>query len=176
MHRTSMLGLKAKLKTQTRRLAYLGKPHASPWRQLRRGDKLWVRENWRPDDYAITDISRTIFMADATDQQLFETRGAIKWRPSIHLPRVRSRYWLHLLADVTEESVQLISDADAYREGYPGKGNWERRSAAQYSDGCDAVHWYRDLWCMLHGKSSWEANPTVAVISFIAHEGNIDAT
>jgi hypothetical protein len=33
-------------------------------------------------------------MADASDGSLRETRGVIRWRPSIHLPRIRSRLTL----------------------------------------------------------------------------------
>ena len=98
-------------KSQTRRLAWLDEASRKPslWQRVKPGDRLHVRENWRPDDYAPDDVERTIFMADASDEVLAETRGIIRWRPSIHLPRARTRLTLIVGAVIVPNGCSTVS-------------------------------------------------------------------
>lgn len=80
------------------------------------GDRLWVRETWRADDYAPNDPTRTIYRADMPAEVQKETQDVIPWRPSIFMPRTRSRITLEIVS-VGVERVQDISEEDAIAEG-----------------------------------------------------------
>lgn len=165
-------------KTMTRRLArqtgapkvirgreYTGYDRASKWSRAKPGDSLWVRENWRADDFAPDDPERTIYQADVPADALNETRGIIKWRPSIHLPRARSRLTLNVTA-IKVERLQDISEEDARAEGVtaeplPGDG-WTPYRAS-----------FALLWDALHGPDAWHANPLVVAITFDVLKQNI---
>lgn len=153
-------------KTMTRRLA------SSPLRKCAPGDRLYVRENWRADDFAPDDAARTIYMADANPGALAETRGIIKWRPCIHMPRVRSRLTLIVTATKVER-LQDISDADAIAEGWPH--DLAKRSPLNPPSENRPRFWFAGLWLNLHGQESWDANPFVVAITFRAIRANIDA-
>lgn len=119
-------------------------------------ERLWVRETWRRDDY---DPAGVIYAADAPADALAETRGIIKWRPSIFMPRDASRITLEI-ASVRAERLQDISEADAKAEGC---------TARTYRDGRGhepAVVDFRDLWGKINGVGAWNANPWVWVVEF----------
>ena len=155
-------------KTMTRRIAYQTRRGFAPaknpliegpWTRVQPGDRLWVRENWKPDDFAPNDPARTIHMADINSEAIRETRGIIKWRPSIHLPRNRSRLTL-IVEAVKREPLQAISIADVIAEGIPATA---------------PVSAFADLWRGLHGPKSWDDNPEVVAIRFRVIKANIDA-
>ena len=82
------------------------------------GDRLWVRETTAEFiDYDYIDgreveLGRDIvYRADGEDQKRHS-----KWRPSIHMPRERSRITLEIVS-VRVERLQDISEADADAEG-----------------------------------------------------------
>jgi hypothetical protein len=181
-------------KTETRRFAWLEEKvgeqrKPSVWQRVKPGDRLYIRENRRPDDYAPEDKARTIFMADAPEQALRETCGVIRWRPAIHLPRNRTRLTLIVNA-VKIEPLWNISERDCEAEGVvlepadppfwyvPGilphditfVGVEERADRMPH-----AVQSFRKLWIHLHGREGWDANPEVVAISFRVIKANIDA-
>jgi hypothetical protein len=147
-------------KVMTRRLA------ASPLRKCQPGDRLYVRENWRADDFAPDDAGCTIYMADAPADALRETKGVIKWRPCIHMPRTRSRLTLIVTATKVER-LQDISEANAHDEG----------AMIEYGEGANISERraFELIWRHLHGVDNWNANPEVVALSFRVEKNNIDA-
>lgn len=154
-------------KTQTRRVVknpallwleqfepkYVALPgnHLSPYGYA--GDRLWVRETWGVlfDDAADRD-DPTWWAADYAPGELDQQARPRRWRPSIHMPRWRSRIDLDVTG-VRIERLQDISYDDAVAEGI----------AHDYPK---AVAQYRDLWEDINGAGSWATNPWVWVIEF----------
>lgn len=175
-------------KTQTRRIIrlqsqaivgdVLGQPQwyldGDPERIIRcpygvAGDRLWVRETWRPTPYRAKTKGKNAVIQLRSDNVEFEvtTPGIIKcdemhkWRPSIFMPRKLSRITLEI-TKVRVERLQDISEEDAKAEGINGV----------YPSGSDELTYingpggYRWLWDSLHGKGAWQLNPWVWVIEF----------
>lgn len=153
-------------KTQTRRAWPTQPPPGVPigWvpgetsagRYGKRGDRLWVRETWAaPHQYDghqpahIPALTRWHYAAT-------EERGGLRWRPSIHMPRVASRMTLQI-TDVRVERLQAISRGDAMAEGCP---------FANMAAGPDPRAWYADLWDAINGAGAWDSNPWLWVVEF----------
>jgi hypothetical protein len=145
------------------------------------GDRLWVRETWRPAerpepkaiDYR-ADFSEAELLADVQSED-----PDLRWRPSIHMPRAKSR----LLLEVTEvraERLQGISEEDAIAEGarhfpdlpslsrYGQDPRWSFFDATSV-DQClgSARHAFGNAWNKINGaRADWDANPWVWAISF----------
>lgn len=137
------------------------------------GDRLWVREAWKPHsiyaDRRPSDIPpSTIFYA--ADEKYAPSNTP--WRPSIYMPRWASRLTL-TVTDVRVQRLQDISPGDAKAEGV----------ASQLVDhgGVGPEGSYRDnfrkLWNELNEKRGygWDVNPWVVAITFTAEQRNIDA-
>lgn len=132
-----------------------------------RGDRLWVRETWAPEQYdadatTIAQIEASVRMpAYAAD---FSGQPAYKWRPSIHMPRWASRITLEVTG-VRVERLQDISEADAIAEGIVRApyGWWSGREG---SSSPTAIGAYALLWEQINGPGSWDANPWVWVVEF----------
>ena len=120
----------------------------------RKGDRLWVRETynmfapWAGFFYAADDHSFGIGEYDDPDH--IEPHN-MRWKPSIHMPRIASRITLEITG-VRVEHLQDISAADCLAEGVAPTD--------------DPVAEYRSLWESLYGAGSWAANPHVFVIEF----------
>lgn len=115
------------------------------------GDRLWVRETfaWLPDGLnADQNHGRYHYRADGD--------LAVKWQPSIHMPRIASRITLRI-KDVRVERLQDISDADALAEGVDQTNTSIRGYAAER---------FKRLWSSINGADSWHSNPWVWVIEF----------
>lgn len=145
------------------------------------GDRLWVREAWAliDKDYKPADLAQAtalVYRADGLkvpNQRDPEIRAtfadrcrmpldAIKWRPSIHMPRIASRIDLEITG-VRVERLNDISEADAVAEGvnvHPDHHGKPRNSI--YSP----VQAYCDLWESINGPDSWAANPWVWCLTF----------
>lgn len=189
-------------KTMTRRLAgryrkvtcretgavgYAGEQ--TEWVRVKPGDRLWVRESMceldhdhRPPRYA--------YMADTapgSDGDELRKQYGYKWKPSIHMPRSASRLTL-IVTRTKIERLQSITDADAKAEGIveddgdtpdiwyvPGSGGSDlgRKMKPLMADRPSKV--FASLWCALHGRMSWDANPEVVALTFTVHLQNIDA-
>lgn len=119
------------------------------------GDRLWVRETWNCFDgwagyYYAADYEG--FGIGPDDDPDHVPDHAVRWKPSIHMPRAASRINLDITS-VRVERLHAISDADARAEGPAGHpdGPW---------------HAFRSLWTLINGPESWDANPWVWVVEF----------
>lgn len=123
-------------------------PYGSP------GDDLWVRETWRADDF---DPPGTIYAADHPEL-LDDVRGIIRWRPSIHMPRNRSRITLRVTS-VRVERLHAITEDDARAEGVLTVDGLLSAMAPRERFAC--------LWREINGgRASWDANPWVWRVEF----------
>lgn len=160
-------------------------PHAC--RYGRAGDRLWVREAWASidKDYKPADLAQAtalVYRADglkvpnqkcreirATFADRCRVRGAIKWRPSIHMPRIASRLDLEI-ESVRVKRLQDISEADARAEGViEGAGDFAgcfSVPGTQAMSGTTAKECYARLWDDINGESAWSMNPFIWVIEF----------
>lgn len=123
------------------------------------GDRLWVRENWRPlmDHLSECTGPKDIRYAASVS----EAEWAIsKWRPSIHMPRWASRITL-TITNVRVQRLRTISEADAIAEGCPAVS----LHALDCSSTPPSEH-FRQLWERINGSGSWEQNPWVWALTF----------
>lgn len=195
-------------KTQTRRLAW-GKPifslkphpdwrrvekgadiynRPSPWRRVKPGDRLWVRESlikrgniwgYAADGVA---IALPINHPRVPDMIAWAHHYDHDSAPSIHMPKRASRVTLHVAANRMER-LNDISERDAVAEGLirlparrDGFGDdWHYRAEGLFYIGPSPIKAYADLWERLHGKASWLANPEVCALTFRPVLANIDA-
>lgn len=123
----------------------------SPWincRYGRPGDRLWVRETWRPDSMR-RGQQKAWYRADFSEDE-----AAMKtWRPSIFMPRWASRLTLEVTS-VRVERLFACSEADALAEGITAQQGVNPRLT------------YANLWESINGKCSWSRNPWVWVVEF----------
>lgn len=178
-------------------------PHGLP------GDRLWVRETWLedPEDDGtwaytqymgckgspISDIPKRFQKPEHCIFRASWDGSALRWRPSIHMPRWASRILLEV-TDVRVERLQDISDAQAKAEGMvytdfgmqerPGKASIDggktfhplkpqqapgwHAGDAKHPDQClDRARWaFANIWEKINGENSWDANPWVWVVEF----------
>ena len=113
------------------------------------GDILYVRETF------FRDVGRYLYKANYSDTEKFYRDGkevAIKWRPSIHMPREAARIFLRV-TDVRVERLQDIDDDGVAAEGF--------EIGAPFDELWDSTIKKAD-----HALYGWEANPWVWVIEF----------
>ena len=129
------------------------------------GDRLWVRETWAD---TMGDPPEAIYRADGERHP----SSALKWRPSIFMPRWACRLVLEVTA-VRVERLQKISEADAKAEGCAAKdlvthkGTMGPFDAELTQNAATAKEAYRALWNSLNAKRApWASNPFVWVIEF----------
>lgn len=137
------------------------------------GDRLWVKETWRPGwsyggEYPTVQYrsTETAHIGDK-DSPVMETEGIFggaphaiinggKWKSPIFMPRWASRILLEVTA-VRVERLKSITVSDAMAEGYDGS----------IDDPLDpSIKWYSALWEQINGAGSWDENPWVWVIEF----------
>lgn len=156
------------------------------------GDRLWVKESWRPKCMNCEDDDvrggwygvMPEYQADGAqgkwadvDSEWWEKAYAEgdygrKWRNSRFMPRWASRILLEIVS-VRVERVQDISRGDAGLEGmcFLSDINWNK-----VHNGLNVIqkhHWpeenFARYWDTIHAKkpeSQWDANPWVWVIEF----------
>ena len=141
-------------------------PHErSPYGQP--GDRLWVRETfsdtWELGDYPGEPFYKATYLDDwkSHDPQ----NWAVKWRPSIFMPRSSSRILLEVTA-VRVERVQDISERDATAEGCIASND-------DLTDGyfdIPARSSFETLWDSINASRGygWDSNPWVWVVEFKA--------
>ena len=141
-------------------------PISSPYGKT--GDRLWVRETFahQPAEYewsVSTSVparpDETWYRADFANGESFNATAT--WKPSIHMPRSLSRITLEITG-VRVERLQEISIQDAMAEGVA-------ETAPRLKDLEPCMEWryaYEDLWKVINGPGSWDANPWVWVIAF----------
>jgi hypothetical protein len=99
------------------------------------GDILWVREA-----FTLTNYGNPVYKADYRDKygeywsSVSSDPTGVKWKPSIHMPRVAARIFLKV-TDVRVEQIQDISEADAKAEGI--RSYWLTKEA-----GAGASDWH----------------------------------
>ncbi|WEK50362.1 MAG: hypothetical protein P0Y66_22415 [Candidatus Kaistia colombiensis] len=197
--------LLAGTKTQTRRVikprrycslfdgtwsdSYVLDPGNAEWRDqevsYHVGDRLWVREAWRTQDY--DDHFRPSLLAADNTRWRYEADGELsdpdpvapfgKLRPGMFMPRWASRLTL-TVTDVRVERLQDISVEDARAEGCPFT-----HDGRQYDPPPPEVDSWQGygrasfclLWSQINGPGSWDENPWVAAYTFTVAKHNIDS-
>lgn len=145
----------------------------NPYGQV--GDQLWVRETWAIASKA-TDLVKVYYAASEKQShtefhEYFPVELAKdmlptwpKYRPSIHMPRWSSRITLEITG-VRVERLQDIGEEDAQAEGFHGPmtgTDWyDINQVGKTPSEC-----YKELWTIINGSSSWDANPWVWCIEF----------
>jgi len=150
------------------------------WLKYKKGDEIWVRETWaecfnwcvttpsksRTADMVMTDPpygTTIMYRADGREEYNFSGGNqicllAVKWRPSIFMPRWASRISHILTEDAREERLQDITKEEAKMEGCT---NGSPLYALSLYD-------FRDLWNTLHPKKDrWEDNPVVVRLCWL---------
>jgi len=131
------------------------------------GDRLWVKETWRP--YSENEVvieykaDGTIINYPKSPSFTFYGCGE-RWHPSIFMPRSASRTDLEI-TDVRVERVQDINLNDCKAEGI-GQYTFARGCCSEQPP--DARWKFIELWNSLNAKRGygWERNPYVWCISF----------
>lgn len=191
-------------KTQTRRVCgdriqYIDGPGGPPYTQKlgshifeggpcawhcpygKPGDRLWVRETWRPVGPWEFEGGTIVFQCDGARVNVTNAKEQTppvfvrssdqkdKWRPSIHLPRWASRITLEVTG-VRVQRLNETSEADAIAEGLhrdpknPNLWTW-----GDYPSGStNPVYAYELLWNQINESRGfgWSVNPWVWVIEF----------
>jgi hypothetical protein len=202
-----VLALLAGRKTMTRRLALRWKepPKSnrgtrasrdggwvfSPWRSVKPGDRLWVRETWSHDAENLETCKRAhedILQGGNVFGPYYRATEVspetLSWISPIHMPRWASRLTLAITATKVER-LQEISKPDAIAEGVQHR--WLKSAACapcslyfvpldgeKEHSGTSAKAAFEMLWIALHGPDAWEANPEVVALTFTVHKHNID--
>jgi hypothetical protein len=133
------------------------------------GDVLWVRESWNVEQIPAPpegDRDQLLYYYKATEKQYVD----MKWKPSIHMPKVISRTWM-LVTNINVERLQDVSDEDAIAEGVerigdPAKGGFKDYVAEGKSPWMCARNSFFTLWQSINGEDSLCENPWVWAVSF----------
>ena len=144
------------------------------------GDRIWVRETFCPVDDTQYGGEKWVDYRATPRYEASHPAGwdsapndaeALKWRPSIHMPRWASRILLEI-TDVRVEQLNAISQEDAQAEGMELTG-WRPTYSAPDSGGEVMTPYdnFAELWSSIYGADSWRANPWVWVIEFKRVEG-----
>ncbi|MBM5772756.1 hypothetical protein B6I53_21970 [Klebsiella pneumoniae] len=145
------------------------------------GDRIWVRETFCPVDDTQYGGEKWVDYRATPKFEESHPAGwdsapndaeALKWRPSIHMPRWASRILLEI-TDVRVERLNSIHDVDAMREGIQ---NLTTCSHADFGipgvvNAQHPVRAFQLLWESIYGADSWRDNPWVWVIEFKRVEG-----
>lgn len=152
-------------------------PHGKP------GDRIWVRETFCPVDDTQYGGEKWVDYRATPKFEASHPAGwdcapndaeALKWRPSIHMPRWASRILLEI-TDVRVGQLNAISEEDATAEGVPPAGgllpDYPGTFLTPKGDFATAKVAFQRLWESIYGEESWKANGWVWVISFKRVEG-----
>lgn len=146
------------------------------------GDRIWVRETFCPVDDTQYGGEKWVDYRATPKFEASHPAGwdcapndaeALKWRPSIHMPRWASRILLEI-TNVRVERLNAISEEDARAEGIIDGGCLncgEPEPCGCANPEPDATDAFAYLWQSIYGQESWNANPWVWVISFERIEG-----
>ncbi|SXD46131.1 hypothetical protein [Klebsiella quasipneumoniae] len=154
-------------------------PHGKP------GDRIWVRETFCPVDDTQYGGEKWVDYRATPKFEESHPAGwdsapndaeALKWRPSIHMPRWASRILLEI-TDVRVERLNAISEEDAEAEGIDMEALYDSQDCYD----CIADHnmtgrptvtgAFKYLWESIYGEEGWKSNPWVWVIEFKRVEG-----
>ena len=144
------------------------------------GDRIWVRETFCTVDDTQYGGEKWVDYRATPKFEASHPAGwdcapndaeALKWRPSIHMPRWASRILLEI-TNVRVERLNAISQEDAQAEGMDLTG-W-RPTYSDPDNGREVMPPYdnfAELWSSIYGEEIWQANPWVWVIEFKRVEG-----
>jgi hypothetical protein len=144
------------------------------------GDRLWVKEAHA--FVGSTDPGLLVTRADYPEcvpshYENVPAADAIRWRPSIHMPRSASRLTL-TVTQVRMQRLHEITEADAIAEGMPDYRVLQNATSGDIAEAQSRLGWpqreYELLWNALHGPGAWEANPHVIALTFTVERKNID--
>lgn len=136
------------------------------------GCYLWVREAWAVGQHDVNDPADDRTKSEAVVHcASFSGEPAVKWRPSIHMPRHASRITLKV-TDARVEPLQNITAQDLPREGIRGPEDVE----SLWQLGLKPLDAYAQLWDELHKRQgcAWHENPDVVALTFQMIRANID--
>ncbi|HCA4367951.1 TPA: hypothetical protein N3F83_004224 [Klebsiella variicola subsp. variicola] len=148
------------------------------------GDRIWVRETFCPVDDTQYGGEKWVDYRATPKFEASHPAGwdcapndaeALKWRPSIHMPRWASRILLEI-TNVRVERLNAISEEDVDAEGFAGDYPTSVFPNLFPGEPKDWSHLsmrdcYGVLWKSIYGEESWKANPWVWVIEFKRVEG-----
>ncbi|WP_411549365.1 hypothetical protein ABDW71_15545 [Klebsiella pneumoniae] len=143
------------------------------------GDRIWVRETFCPVDDTQYGGGKWVDYRATPKFEASHPAGwdcapndaeALKWRPSIHMPRWASRILLEI-TNVRVERLNAISQADAIAEGAPPSHPSIDCVSQEYGFPDFSRSWFGQTWQHIYGEESWDANPWVWVIEFKRVEG-----
>ncbi|HBM3200841.1 TPA: hypothetical protein LVL97_005740 [Klebsiella michiganensis] len=141
------------------------------------GDRIWVRETFCPVDDTQYGGEKWVDYRATPKFEASHPAGwdcapndaeALKWHPSIHMPRWASRILLEI-TNVRVERLNTISEEDARAEGIIDGGCLncgEPEPCGCANPEPDATDAFAYLWQSIYGQESWNANPWVWVIEF----------
>lgn len=136
------------------------------------GDRLWVRETWAPNVPGCETQGGYSYRADHHNAS-GDGPVRIKWRPSIHMPRVASRLTL-TISSIAVERVQDMTDKDAWDEGIDALDGYFDDAdlcATAKKHGLmveDAIATFAHMWDTTYAARGlgWTDNPYVWVVRF----------
>jgi len=141
------------------------------------GDRLWVKETFA--EVGTLDPGFIVYRADYPEcvpdgLENIPPASAIKWKPSIYMPRCASRITLEITG-IRVERLNDISEEDAIAEGVDHRECPTYQSPEQlehmiefgsYAWTIDYRGGFKSLWESINGEDSWGTNPWVWVIEF----------
>lgn len=131
------------------------------------GDLLWVRESFKAElvDTATGKPVTYYYLADNP----VAANTAIKFKPSIHMPKEAARIWLRI-EQISLEKLQDITNEDALREGIeivaPDSFGFKYKAYDGRTNCLYPRTSFFTLWESIFGTESFGLNPWVWVVSF----------
>ncbi len=159
-------------KCQTRLLSSAMWLHTKAMRNQGADCYLWLREAWAVGQRDINAPPGSEASPDAVVHcASFQGKPAVKWRPSVHMPRHASRITLKVTR-AKVEPLQKITKKDVEREGIHGPEDVE----SLWQLGLPPVEAFSQLWDELHKRpgTTWADNPEVVKFTFETIRANID--
>lgn len=131
------------------------------------GDIIYVREAW------FNNGSRYMYRANYSESEKFYCNGkeiAMKWHPSIHMPKEAARIWLKV-TDVRLEKLREVTEEQAAKEGAIDNRGFIHSPDNEYDEIHTAREHFEKIWDSTIQKQDlnqygWDANPWVWVIEF----------
>lgn len=149
------------------------------------GDRLWVRETWRPEERVADRVDGIRYRADdafvpienaaqAAEQWVVAANNdhTDRWRSPRFMPRWASRIDLEVVVDERVERLQAITEEDADAEGFGGDTPARAFPDFPWSPGAldgskTIVECFAELWDAINGKRApWKSNPWLRRVEF----------
>lgn len=188
MKLTSLGHIKAPIMYGRRKPDDRNAPDACPYGAP--GDALWVRETWAPHPHGVMRCG-AVYCAEPG-----AVPDAGRWRPSIHMPRWASRITLRItdvrverLQDISEEDAKAEgatmrpachgfqyrspgwsmdwSEVGKFSHFAPGAQRGKKVFLTESDVSLGSAKWaFASFWNTINGRSAWDANTWVWVLSF----------